>query len=265
MKVLLSPILTSRFKDERAKKVYYIPDDVRRTGFNGAILPPDVEPFKYLFVVLINGLELPTLYVYTGTGFVDTGINTESTAIAINYSDPDNNARLAVLYRGDLVVPDIPLGDKVPCNVVTPSNTRCILDIQISSLKKNDTTDGYDIINKTVSLVQGNSYTFVYSDTGVRGRVKIIKGRIESINTSHNYDINSKCDVHIIEVDTSKNYESRKVLIKDIYLYDVQDIDHEYDEDEFAKEEISPDPKYWIDITDPVVETIVPGGEQPRE
>ena len=264
MKVILSKYLTSRFKDDRAKKTYYIPEDVKRTVFNGAIFPTDKEPFKYLFIVLIHGLELPILYVYTGTGLVDTGISTKSTSYAIEYIDSDKMAGILATYHNDLVVPNIPLGDKVPCNVTnSASQLRCILDVQITSLKNNEETGGYDIINRNVSLVQGESYTFVYSDAGVRGNAKIVKGKIKSITSHHVKDKFS--DEYFIEVDASKSNESNIVEIRDIFLYDVQDIDYEYNEDEFAKEEISPNPKYWIDVTDPVVETIVPGGEQPRE
>ena len=265
MKVLLSPMLTSRFKDDRAKKTYYIPDDVKHTGFNGAVLPPDSEPFKYLFVVLINGTELPTLHVYTGTGLVNTGISTKSVSDSIEYTGSDEIVTTPTTYNNQLVIPNIPLGDRVPCNVVnSAAQLRCILDVQISSLKKNEETGGYDIINRNVSLVQGNSYTFVYSDMGSRGDAKIVKGKIKSI-TPRRHENSRFVDEYFIEVDASKSNESNIVEIRDIFLYDVQDIDCEYDEDEFAKEEISPDPKYWIDVTDPVVETIVPGGEQPRE
>ena len=182
---------------------------------------------------MIHGLELPTLYVYTGTGLVDTGISTKSTSYAIEYIDSDKMAGILATYHNDLVVPNIPLGDKVPCNVTnSASQLRCILDVQISSLKNNEETGGYDIINRNVSLVQGESYTFVYSDAGVRGNAKIVKGKIKSITSHHVKDKFS--DEYFIEVDASKSNESNIVEIRDIFLYDVQDIDYEYNEDEFA-------------------------------
>lgn len=135
---------------------------------------------------------------------------------------------------------------------------------------------------RQVVVTENQKYTFLVKIPPTESQYpleyNIIKGTVSSIATSQLRphprntifpsnvgDVaHNRNDNIVINIDTSKQYNCSFTGVDVANIVDIQDINYNYNESDFAKEEIVGKLKEWFSQTNPT-ETIVPGGENPRD